>query len=333
VLAENPFASPEWLATCLEVMRDSRPLILVCRSTDGSLVGIVPLVMDARGRLGPAGEQYADWFGPACAPERETDVALAAITALHASGHLRHTLTMTRSLTSAGWLAGIHQARLPEYELVPTSNEAHLPLVRFSGPPAMSGKKRREVTRLLRRLLGAHEVEFRCARTRQEAEESFPVFERLHTQRWPDLRTPSVARLHRDFALRAADQEWLRLWTLSIDGEPAAMLYGWRIGSRSFAYMQAFDAAYSRYGVGILLLDHAVRAAKDEGDETFEMLRGNEHHKARFENDQRAVRTFVVVRRGSFARLAIHGRQSARGAFRRLPARHRTAIRSLLRRT
>lgn len=333
VRAENPFASPEWLASCLEETRDARPLILACRSSDGGLVGVVPLVMDARGRLGPAAEDYTDWFGPACAPEHEADVALAAISALHRSGHLGRTWTMTRCLAGAGWLAGVYRARHPEYELIPTDSEVELSLVRFSEPPGMSGKDRREIARLLRRLNDAHEVEFHCARTREQAEQAFPVFERLHAQRWPDLRTANVARFHRTFAVRAAERGWLRLWTLAVDGEPAAMLYGWRIGGRSFAYMQAFDAAWSRHGVGILLLDHAVRAAEDEGSEVFDMLRGKEHYKARFENDQRTVRTFVIVGRGSFARLAIRGRESARGAYRRLPARQQTTIRRLLRRT
>jgi CelD/BcsL family acetyltransferase involved in cellulose biosynthesis len=111
-----------------------------------------------------------------------------------------------------------------------------------------------------------------------------------------------------------------------------AVLYGWWIGARSFAYMQAFDAAWSRHAVGILLLDHAVRAAEAEGSEVFDMLRGKERHKARFENDQRTVRTYVVVGRGSFARLAIRGRETARRAYRQLPPRHRSALRRLLRR-
>jgi len=333
ITAESPFATPEWLASGLEALKDSSPLILTFRSPEGDLVGVLPLVIDARGRLGSPAEAYADWFGPACRPELEADVALAAISALHRSGRLGRTWTMTRCLTGAGWLAGVHQARRPEYELIAKDPEVELSLVRFSGAPAMSGKNRREIGRLLRRLDDAHEVEFRCARTRQEAEQAFPVFERLHTERWPDLRGPDTAHFHRAFALRAADQGWLRLWTLAVDGEPAAMLYGWRIGARSFAYMQAFDAAWSRHGVGILLLDHAVRAAEEEGSEVYDMLRGLEHHKARFENDRRTARTFAVVGRGSFARLAIGGRESARQAFRRLPPRHQAAIKGLLRRT
>lgn len=334
VAAENPFASPEWLASWLETHRGTRPLILACRSGDGELVGVVPLVVDARGRLGSAAEALADWFGPACSPEHELDVALAAVAALRRGGHLARTFTMTRCLTGAGWLAGVHRAHRPEHELIATEPEVEFSLARFSRPPAMSGKQRREIARLRRRLDDAHEVvAFRCARTRPEAEEAFGTFERLHTQRWPDLRTPEVARFHRAFAVRAAEQGWLRLWALEIDGAPAAMLYGWKIGARSFAYMQAFDADWSRHGVGIVLLDHAVRAAEAEGSEVFDMLRGQGHHKARFENEQRTARTFVLVGRGSYARLAIHVRVRVRQVYRRLPLRHQIAIRSRFRQT
>ena len=333
VRAENPFASPEWTAAYLEGSRNSRPLILACRSSADELVGVVPLTMDARGRLSPAAASRADWFGPACALEDQSDVAFAAMTALDRSGHLQRSWIMPRCVTGAGWLAGVRRARQPKYELVRTDVEVELSLARFSRPAAMSGKHRREIARLLRRLEEAHAVEFRCARTLPEAERDFPVFERLHMQRWPQLRTPGEARFQRAFALRAARQGWLRLWTLVIDGTPAAALYGWRLGARTFAYMQAFDTAWSRLGVGILLLDHAVRAAEAEGCEVFDMLRGQESHKARFENDRLTVETFVVVRRRSLARLALHGRASARTVFHRLPDRHRASVSRLLRRS
>jgi CelD/BcsL family acetyltransferase involved in cellulose biosynthesis len=333
VRAENPFSSPEWTASYLEGSRDTRALILACRSSGDELVGVVPLTMDARGRLSPAAASHADWFGPACAPEHQSDVAFAAMTALDRSGHLKRSWIMPRCVTGAGWLSGVRRARRLNYELVPTDVEVQISLARFSQPAAMSGKHRREIARLLRRLEEAHAVEFRCARTVPEAEQDFPVFERLHMQRWPLLRTPSEARFQRAFALRAADQGWLRLWTLVIDGQPAAALYGWRLGARTFAYMQAFDSAWSRLGVGILLLDHAVRAAEAEDCEVFDMLRGRESHKTRFENDRLTVRTFVVVRKRSLARLALQGRASARTVFHRLPERHQAPVRKALRRT
>lgn len=332
VSAENPFASPDWLVSCLESFGNSRPLIAVCRSRDGELIGVVPLLMGARARLSSPGDAYADWFGPACAAEHEGDVAQATVSALHKARYLASGWTMTRCPVDEDWLAGVRRARHPEYELLATEPEMELSLVRFSGAPAISGKDRREIARLLRRLQDTHEVRFDCARTREEGEAAFAVFERLHLQRWPDLQAPGVARFHRGFALRAADQGWLQLWTLTIDGEPVAALYGWRIGGRSFAYMQAFDAAWSRHGVGILLLEHAVRASEEEGSEIFDMLRGQERHKARFENDRRSVQTFVVVGGGSLARLAVGGRVSARRAYQRLPSHQQNAIRRLLRR-
>ena len=333
VSAENPFATPEWLASWLEIRRDARPLILACRSSEGSLVGVVPLVVDTRGRLSSPGDSHVDWYGPACAPRHEADVAVAVVSALDRSGHLKRTWTLTRCLTSGGWIAGVRGAHHPEHELIATNTAIELSLVNFSKPPAISGKDRREIARLRRRLSNAHRVEFGCAQSRQEAEVTFPIFEHLYSQRWSNLRTPEVARFHRSFALRAAEQGWLRLWTLTIDGQPAAALYGWRIGARSFAYMQAFDVAWSRHGVGVLLLDHAVRAAGEEGSEVFDMLRGQERHKARFENEQRTARTFVFVGRGSFARLVIRGRQSVGRASERLPRHYQAAIRQALFRT
>lgn len=330
VAAENPFTSPEWLQACTEVF-PARPLIVACRSPAGDLVGVVPLVVDARGGVGSPAEALVDWSGPACAPEDEQRVAWAVLSALDDGGRLSRPWTLTRCLTASGWLQGIRQARGPAYELIATNSEVELSHAQLSRPAAMSGKDRREIARLLRRLHDAHAVDIRCARSPEEAENAFAEFEQLHTKRWATLRSPDVARLHRLFARAMAEQGWLRLWTLAVDGQVVATLYGWRVGARSFAYMQAFDPAWSRHGVGILLLDHAVRAAREEGAEVFDMLRGQERHKARFENDRRTVRTFVLVRRGSYARLQIRSRQSAGQIWRRLPAHHRAAIKKAIR--
>ena len=107
-----------------------------------------------------------------------------------------------------------------------------------------------------------------CARATgaEEARRDLGELLRLHAARWGPGTFPAPVRaFHADFAARAAEHGWLRLHTLEVDGRPAAVLYGWRLNTRAFAYSQAFDPAYARYAVGISLLVNAVEQAAAEG--------------------------------------------------------------------
>ena len=131
---------------------------------------------------------------------------------------------------------------------------------------------------------------------------------------------------HADFAARAAEHGWLRLHTLEVDGRPAAVLYGWRLNTRAFAYSQAFDPAYARYAVGISLLVSAVEQAAAEGCDRFDMLRGDEQHKQRFRISSHPLESHLVARRRSPAVLEALAGSAARRAWARLPARGRALI-------
>ncbi|CAA9480399.1 MAG: hypothetical protein AVDCRST_MAG65-1407, partial [uncultured Solirubrobacteraceae bacterium] len=217
------------------------------------------------------------------------------------------------------WLAGARAAAVPGIKVLETHKVVELSSIRFCDPMPISGKDRRELRRSLRRLQDAHAVTLRCSRTPHEAVQDFDDFRTLHTGRWTHLCDPTVARFHEGFALRAAAQGWLRLWTMEVDGAAAAMLYGWRLGDRQFAYLQAFDARWSRHGVGIVLLAHVIEQAQEDGVSVFDMLRGKGHHKARFENDRRLVRTHVAVRNPSMSYAKIRGVEAARRLYRSLP--------------
>ena len=55
------------------------------------------------------------------------------------------------------------------------------------------------------------------------------------------------------FVYRAADQGWLRLWRLLVDGEPVASWCGWSIGGRYSYYQAGLDVTWSRFSPGTLL--------------------------------------------------------------------------------
>ena len=193
--------------------------------------------------------------------------------------------------------------------------------------PSWTAVSGASVERLRRRLAAEHAVTVRISDGAQEARRDLGELLRLHAARWGEGGfPPAVQAFHTDFAARAAERGWLRLHTLEVDGRTAAVLYGWRLGTRAFAYSQAFDPAYARHAVGVSLLATAVERAAAEGCTDYDMLRGEERHKQRFRITTHPLESHLVARRGSPAAVEALSRSAARKAWARLPAGGRARL-------
>jgi len=324
VAAENPFALPEWHAAWCAAHPQDRPRIVVC-SRGGEIAGVVPLVVrGARRRvvLAPGGD-LADVFAPACAPADARAVAEVVLRELPRSrGELWQ---LERALATGPWPGALAASRRTSLRW---RQEPPLVVADLRDPDdLMDGRQRRDLARLRRRLAADHEVTVRTSEGAEEARQDLGELLRLHAARWgAGTFAPSAQAFQLDFAARAAERGWLRLHTLEADGRPAAVLYGWRLGRRAFAYSQAFDPAYARYAVGVSLLATAVERAAAEGCTRYDMLRGDERHKQRFRISAEPLESYLVARRGSPAALEALARSGARHAWARLPARGRAVI-------
>lgn len=333
VAAENPFALPEWHGAWVAAHPADTPFVLACRERSGEVAGVVGLVLRRRRLLVP-GDQLADWFGPACAPRDEARVAAAVVDALARTTQRWDVWQLDRCHSGGGWIDGLARAAAagPVKLLAHHGDEVlvSVDLVR-DGPDLTTSKKRRELDRLSRRLREAHDVTLRRAATAEQIQRDVDALLRLRTARWGAGFDVTAEAFLRALADRLARQD-LRLWAIDVDGSPAAVLLGWRLGGRAFAYSQAFDRAYERFGIGMALLAHAVRAAADEGCSRFDMLRGDEHFKGSFHLSSATVASYRAVRRRSLARLEVEALAGARSVYRRLSPQRRARLRRALRR-
>jgi CelD/BcsL family acetyltransferase involved in cellulose biosynthesis len=327
VAEENPFALPEWLEAWCGAHPHDAPHVVVCRRDDGSVAGVVPLVVRRAGRrrvaLGP-GERSLDFFAPACAPADAAAVARAVL-----RSRAWDLWRLERCVAGGAWLEAVKAAAGPAGCIVrPWRAEDPLVATRLGDPAqGLDGKQRRELERLRRNLAAGHAVAVRESDGPDEARRDLAVLLELHAARWGrETFTPSARAFHADFAARAADRGWLRLRTLEVDGRPAAVMYGWRLGARAFAYAHAYDPAYARYGVGVSLMATAMERAAAEGCEWFDMLRGDEPYKQRFRPTSVALESYLVAPRRSPAALEARARSGARRAWARLPARGRALV-------
>jgi CelD/BcsL family acetyltransferase involved in cellulose biosynthesis len=127
---------------------------------------------------------------------------------------------------------------------------------------------------------------------------------RLHSLRWDGrgeqgvLSDPRVVAFHRDAAPRLDTAGLLRLYTLALDGEVIAALYGLHQDGRAYSYLTGFDPAYGFESPGLILLAHVIEEALAEGASEFHFLRGREAYKYEWGAVDR------MNRRRSFRRIA-----------------------------
>jgi Protein involved in cellulose biosynthesis (CelD) len=105
---------------------------------------------------------------------------------------------------------------------------------------------------------------------------------RLHAKRWNAKGSPGVLAdpQIRDFHCHAAEgllcAGLLRLHSLWIGAEVAAVYYGFHTSSRDYFYIGGFDPSFSSIGAGSLTIAAAIDRAIAERSLAFDFLGGRE---------------------------------------------------------
>ena len=337
----NAFVTPEWFTTWLSHHGDrADPAVVVARRDDGSLLGVMPFVRshgERPRRIRFAGASLGDHFHPAAAAIDERAVAQATARALPPNRGY-NALVLDNVDTGTAWsqeLTEQSERRLVTrtvkgsvlpYTDLPRSWEAFL--------ETRSSNFRRDLRRRLRRLESSHTVGIRRTATDAELSTDLETVFRLHDLRWAErggssTSGPRTRAFLSAFAARALERGWLRLWTLTLDREPAAAYLQWRLGSRVAGYLTGFDPKFEREGVGFALTAHTIQAAIEEGADQFDMLLGDARWKARFSTGQREVSTLVVVPARHPVRLVVTAEVAMRRVVDGIPPAGQAVARSL----
>ena len=307
----SAFMLPEWFATWMRHYGEGASArVLPAFAADGALLGVMPMVLQA-GKLRFAGANLGDHFAPVAAAEDEEKVAAAATDELDEARFM----VLDRVDCGARWQRDLrvgarHEMRrialrrdvLPYVDLRDLSWEDYL--------ASRSRNLRSQVRRKTKKLERDHGAIFRRTTSAAELEADLDSFFELHDARWDprggsSLSTDRSREFHREFAALLLEHDWLRLWSLEIEGRVVASWYGWHIGGRYAYYLGGFSPDWEELSVGFVLLARTIRAATEEGAHEYDLLRGNEEYKSRFSTGEREVETAVLVPAGSVARLAV----------------------------
>jgi CelD/BcsL family acetyltransferase involved in cellulose biosynthesis len=286
----TPFQRPEWLLPWWRRFGAGELRVLVVRY-GSELVGLAPLYL-RRGWQGDrelafVGAGNTDYLDVITAPAHRDEVAAAVVDRI-AGGHadwdgcalgpLPQRSPLLTALAPRGWTA-------------PRTRTDVCPVLSVWGAhrDIMSTVRERQLAQLhyeRRRLSREHAVDVREG-SAATAAAMLAELCRLHTGRWRDrgdgvLEDERTRAFHLDVVREMANAGILRLYTLTIDGRPAAAFYGFAEHRRWFYYLGGFDPAFRRYSVGSLVILHALEKAAGENATQFNFLRGAESYKYRW---------------------------------------------------
>ncbi len=241
-LRGNAFLTPEWFWCWTDAYPESiSPLVAAVRRDDGSLAGVMPLVLDKGRRpraIRFAGAKFGDHFGPAAARRTRAPSRWQRARLLAAEGFERYMLMLNRVELAGSWWRDIRDGRRSrgaEY----TQQRAELPSISFEGLDwqgylgTRSSSFRKRVRQRDRKLERSGDGSRFGGTTNDSLASDLAHFFALHEQRWgqgSSLDAGDAKQALSRFAEAAQRRGWLRLKLLEVDGTPVAAFLGWRVG-------------------------------------------------------------------------------------------------------
>ncbi|MGH2908576.1 MAG: GNAT family N-acetyltransferase [Solirubrobacteraceae bacterium] len=322
---ENVFATWEWAdAWRRHLGGDEELAIGIVRRGDGAASAILPLCVTRHASLrvarfigGGPSDQLGPLYDPGISPDAAADLLRRHVTDTLGGGGL----FLGERIWGAESLAHdvgevIHHTASPVLPLRGTGFDELL--------AARSRNFRSQVRRRERRLHRAGTVVYRLTEDPDRLDADMRTLMSLHAARWhgPNAFSGKRAAFHLDFARSALRNGWLRLWTLELDGRPAAAWYGLRYGGIEYYSQSGRDPAFNSVHVGFVLLCHTIRSAMEEGMREYRFGRGDEAYKSRFAELDPGLDTTAIAA-GVRGRLALAGVKALLG----MPPGVRTAAR------
>ncbi len=327
VHSENIFSTWEWAdAWVRHLAGEGQLAVAIARRPNGEAAAILPLwvVRESPFRLLRfVGAGPGDQLGPVCGSGEQGDVATAlrryVDEVLSGSGvFLGERIAGTDSLGPQLGGTVIRHAPSPVLRIRGVGFDDFL--------AAHSRNFRGQVRQRERKLFRAGQVTYRLTQEADQVEADMQSLMRLHAARWSEGESIALsgpeACFHLDFAKRALENGWLRLWTLELEGRPVAAWYGFRYAGVESYYQAGRDPAYDHLHVGFVLLCHTIRSAFQDGMHEYRFGVGGEAYKGRFTDYDPGVDTFAIAA-GVRGRLGLAGIN----AVLRMPERVRRSVR------
>lgn len=306
--SDGLFLTWEWLFTWWKYLAGDRQLSILAVRCDGELAALAPCALRRpslfRRRPLPvleflgSGLVGSDYLDVIVRRGREPEVRQALASWLAGK---RLMLQWTQVKRGASQAAGVVSSLAGNGWGVVEAVTNICPFIPLAGKSwesylaTLGAEHRYNFNRKWKRLNRDYTVQFDRVSTQSQCRESIDLVIAQHNLRWRDrggsdaFHAPGLVGFHREFSEVALDRDWLRLYVLRLDGQPAACLYGFLYRRTFYFYQSGFDAAYEKHSVGLVTMGLAIKSAIEEGAEEYDLLHGNETYKSHWSRDSREL--------------------------------------------
>jgi len=316
------FLTWEWLYTWWLHLPERRTLHIIVVRLDGQLIALAPLALRPASlkRLMPrrvleflaSGSVGSDYLSFLIRPDHEPIAMREIIGSLAESGRILELVRvekscapmaeLSRQLQENGWKSLSLTTNYCPYSILSGHTWS-------SYLQSLHARHRKNMGKMLRRLHKDFDVSLQLATTESERQWAMDVFVQLHLRRWAGkggstaLNRKELIDFHRAFSAIGLERGWLKLYTLVLDGVPAASLYVFKYHDVYYHYQSAFDPDYGKYSPGTVMLALGIKDAIEDGAVEFDFLHDNEAYKylwARHERELIRLELYPAGKMSSF---------------------------------
>jgi CelD/BcsL family acetyltransferase involved in cellulose biosynthesis len=325
--ADGPFLTWEWLHAWWKHLHGGAALKVVTVRDGAELIAIAPFMVNAgavpwfsRLEFLGTGHVGSDFLDVIARIGRETDSirALARfLTTQSMTLRLDHLpvvslgAQLAERLASEGWVASVEPGGVcPIIPLAGHTWDSYL--------ATLGSAHRANVRRRLRALDHKYRIRFEEVTSESQRRDALAALEAFHERRFladggsTAFLTPALCAFQDDATRHFLARGWLRMYVLSLNDAPAAVMYGFFYNQQFSFYQHGFDEQYARDSVGLVLMALTIRTTIDEGAHAFDLLWGTEPYKWLWTKDTRMLRQihlFPPHVPGRIHRLAIDARR------------------------
>jgi CelD/BcsL family acetyltransferase involved in cellulose biosynthesis len=325
----SPFLRPGWFTPWLAAFGCGTPQAILVRR-DGELAGVLPM-QRLRGRLHSAANWHSPVFGPVAADEQARALLLDHV---FDSGPAGIELSLLNGdglhITQAARRAG----RLVLHRTIASSPVVGLDGCFDSYERTLTRNRRRSLRRGRRTLESHGDVSFDVHEGLAGLPHALNEIFELEGSGWKGREgtamasRPETARFYSEIAHWAAEQGWLRLSFLRLDGRAIACDFSFEFGGTLHSLKSGYDETYRAAGPGALLLHEQLRDAFDRGLDALDLLGHTDSFKrswAHDADDRIRVHAFQRNPVGLMHWSRVAAREGARPAMSWMRARVRSA--------
>lgn len=168
-------------------------------------------------------------------------------------------------------------------------------------------------------------------------EEAREIFFRLHARRWAEdggsagIPDEAVRAFHVETTRRLAERGQVIFYTLWVDGNPVASVYGLASTDTFYYYQSGMDPAWRSKSVGLVLVGETFADAFRRNIHRYDFLRGEEAYKSDWVGEHRQLVRWRIYSRKGRGRWACRIDAGIRAARRRVKSWIGPSVQTLIR--